>query len=220
MHRRAWLLALLVPLAAGCGGKSSSYVGTTSDSVVYITWKRSDTSLKGELSRATVPGGTQRVAFTGTADGSAVNLTLERAVGARTTLTGALAGDTLTLDNPGEGGASTIRLRAAGEDDFTQGTAQLRDRAAQEQAEPAPTPVPTTATQGQDALLEAVRTAYEQVRSDEAFDYTDTICDDVSALHAAVDALKRAGGSAKATREARSLRAKADAACRRATGGS
>jgi hypothetical protein len=219
---RAWTaLLLLVPVLAGCGGKSSSYVGTTSNSVVYITWKRSDKSLKGELSRATVPGGTQKVAFTGTADGSAVNLKLSRPVGERTTLSGALAGNTLTLDNPGEAGGSTIRLHTAGEDDFTQGAAALRGRVAQEQAAtPAPTPVPTTAKQGEDALLAAVRSAYEQVRSDESFNYVDTICDDVSALRAAVDALERGGASAKAISEARSLRAKANAACRRATGGS
>jgi hypothetical protein len=216
MRRCACLLALIV---AGCGGKSSSFVGSTSDSVVYVTWKRSDKSLKGELSRATVPGGTQRVAFTGTADGSAVNLRLERAVGARTTLSGALAGDTLTLDNPGQGGTSTIRLRAAGEDDFMQGTAALRGRAAQEQAAPVTTPAPTTAKPGTDAKLDAVRAAYEQVRTDETLNYTDTICDDVSTLHAAVDELRRAGASAKAAREARSLQAKADAACRRANGG-
>lgn len=215
---RRWV-CLLALLAAGCGGKSTSYVGSTSDSVVYVTWKRSDTSLKGELTRATVPGGTERVAFTGTADGSAVNLRLARAVGERTSLSGALSGDTLTLDNPGEGGSSTIRLRAAGEEAFADGTAALRDRFQSEQAAPAATPVPTTAKQAKDTLLEAVRTAYEQVRTDETLNYTDTICDDVSALHAAVDALERGGAGAEATREARSLQAKADAACRRANGG-
>jgi hypothetical protein len=213
---RRWV-CLLALLAAGCGGKSSSYVGSTSDSVVYITWKRSDKALKGELTRATVPGGTQRVAFTGTADGSAVNLKLERAVGARMSLSGALAGDTLTLDNPGEGGASTIRLRAASKDQFTQFTAKLRDRAEQGQAAPAPTAAaPTAPAQGKDELLEKVRAAYDQVRTDESLNYTDTICDDVSALRAAVDALRRGGGNAEALREARSLQAKADAACRRA----
>jgi hypothetical protein len=218
MGRRAWLLALLVPLAAGCGGTSGSYVGSTSDSVVLITWKRSDASLKGELARATVPGGTQRVAFTGTADGSAVKLQLARAVGARTTLSGALVGDTLTLDNPAEGGSSTIRLRAAGEDDFARGATALRDRAGQDKSAPAPAPT-AAPTDERATLMKAVRDAYEAVRTDETLNYTDTICDDVSALHAAVQALQRAGASAKATREAKALQAKADAACRRATGG-
>jgi hypothetical protein len=216
MRRLACALALL---AAGCGGSSGGYVGSTSDSVVYVKWKRSDTSLKGELTRASVPGGTQRVAFTGTADGSAVSLRLERAVGERTTLSGALAGDTLTLDNPGQGGGATIRLRPAKEEEFTRQAAALRDRAAREQAAPAATPAPTAATRGDDALLDAVRQAYEQVRTDESFNYTDTICDDVSSLHAAVQALQRAGASGKALREARSLQAKADAACRRANNG-
>jgi hypothetical protein len=218
--RAARMLLLLVPLVAGCGDVSASYVGSTSDSAVYVKWTRSDASLKGELTRASVAGGTQRVAFTGSADGSSVSLRLARALGARTTLNGALVGETLTIDYPGEGEASTIMLRAADKQAFDSVASALRTRSAQEASTPTPEAAATSTPARPDALMDAVRAAYDQVRTDETMHYTDTICDDVSALRAAVQSLRRGGATGKPLAEAQAMRRKADAACRKATGGS
>jgi hypothetical protein len=211
------MLLLSALLLAGCGDVSGSYVGSTADSAVYVKWTRSDTSLKGELTRASIPDGTQRVTFTGTADGSTVSLRLSRALGARTTLNGALVGETLTLDYPGEGEDSTIRLRSADRDAFDRVVAGLRTGAPQAASTPVPTASATAA--GAAALMKKVRDAYAQVKTDESLNYTDTICDDVSALHAAVQQLSHGGGGAKPLKQARAMQAKADAACRRANGG-
>ncbi len=217
---KAWRLALLVPLLAACGGggASGSYAGTAGNSAVYVTWKRSDKALTGQLTRASVPGGTEQVEFTGTANGSSVTLLLAHALGARTTLSGALVGDTLTLDYPGEGDVSTIRLRPADRAAFERATASLRTRVAR--ATPTPPPAATVDPGSPEALMKAVRAAAAAVRSDESFNYTDTICDDVSALTAAVKALRAADGVPRASlAEAKALEAKAEAACRRANGG-
>jgi hypothetical protein len=212
---------LLLPalLLAGCGDVSGSYVGSTADSAVYVKWTRSDTSLKGELTRASIPGGTQRVTFTGRADGSTVSLRLSRAMGARTTLNGALVGETLTLDYPGEGEDSTIRLRSGDKDAFDRVAAGLRSGGTQAARTPAPAATEAATAAGAAALMKAVRDAYAQVQTDESLNYTDTICDDVSALHAAVQQLSRGGGGSRLLKQARALQAKADAACRKANGG-
>jgi hypothetical protein len=220
--RRLAALAFVIAFVAGCGGgKPGSYVGATGDSVVYVTWKRSDTSLTGELTRTSSPGGTQRVAFTGTADGSTLSLRLAHALGTRTTLNGALVGHTLTLDYPGEGESSTIRLLAADQAAYAREAAALHARVAG-QAASTPAPSATTAATAGDpvALMKTVRADAAQIRSDESFNYTDTICDDVNTLDAAVKQLTASSPPHADLAEAKALQSKAHTACAKANGGS
>ena len=183
-------------------------MGTASATAVYVTWKRSDRSLTGELTRALIPARaagvrTDRVGFTGTVAGSSVSLKLAHGLGSRSRLSGTLAGDTLTLDYPGgDASVSTIRLRHADGQAFGRELASLRRTAARAVATPAggdagvrdalaalaaaADPLPKVR-----AALRAVESSYASVRSDEAYNYTDTICDDTVAVDEQVAAMKR-----------------------------
>jgi hypothetical protein len=227
------LAIVVVLLLAGCGaGKGSSYVGTTGDAAVHVTWTRSDRSLTGQYTRALAPGGagrTDQVGFTGTVYGSSVKLKLARGVGTLTTLDGTLSGDTLTLDYPGtDGNVSTIRLSSGDGKAFDRDLASLRGRAAGAKraaaAAPVGTATPAAASAGGPAQLRSalvtIKASYATVVSDRAYNYTDTICDDAGTVDEQVNAMQAAAPPhppAPARRlldQAKALKAKADAACR------
>jgi hypothetical protein len=230
--RRAGLLGLLLLAPVGCGGgeQPDSYVGTASATAVYVTWTRSDRSLTGELTRALIPARaagvrTDRVGFTGTVAGSSVSLRLAHGLGARKRLSGTLAGNTLTLDYPGgDASVSTIRLRRADRQAFGRELASLRQTAARAVATPAAGDHAGAAAGVREALAaladphaklraawRAVQSSYASVRSDEAYNYTDTICDDTVGLDEQVAAMKRvvaslSGGRASTAGEIAALR--------------
>jgi hypothetical protein len=140
---RRSLVALVMATAfgaAGCGGDGpASFVGRTSNAVVYVTWTRSGDALSGQLTQALrddVDDGTVdtvRTSFDGTADGSTVALRLNQGLGSISTLTGELDGDELALDYPGvNGGVVTIPLREGDGEDFNAALADLRDEAQQD----------------------------------------------------------------------------------------
>jgi chaperonin cofactor prefoldin len=161
------IVAALVVAACGGSDEPASYVGKASNAVVYVSWTRSNDSLSGQLTQALAADdvtqgtvNTQRVGFDGTVDGSAVSLRLNGGLGATSTLTGKLDGDTLALDYPGgDGGVITIRLHKGDSVAFNSALAALRDKAASAKQQADQVAADQQASEQAAQLADGVRTA-------------------------------------------------------------
>jgi len=173
-------LALLATLlAAGCGGGSGgangahSYVGSTPDVVLYVTWNRDGDKLtgtvaEGELDDTTHDVQTNRASFTGTVNGSAVSLDLRASFGGNSALTGTLNGDALSLEYlQGGQGVVTVQLKQAGAGVFNAALTTLSDQVEQSKA---------------DAQSAAAETGEKQ----HVADHAQVVQDDIAALKLAV----------------------------------
>lgn len=138
-RRTVWpslVVAAAVLVGCGSGDGPASYVGRASNAVVFVSWTKSKDSLSGQLTQARADDdvaegavNTVRVGFDGTIDGKAVSLRLDEGLGAASTLTGRLDGDTLALDYPGTDGAIiTIQLRKGDSGAFNTALAALRTK--------------------------------------------------------------------------------------------
>ena len=186
--RCAGLVLLAMLLAAGCGGgdddgaATHSYVGSTDDLVLYVTWNRDGDKLKGALTQGVINRSageveTTRSSLEGTINGSGVAIDVQQTSGGTSTLTGTLNGDALSLEylRPSEG-VVAVQLGEGGAGVFNAALTTLRDRVEQAKA---------------DEDSQAAQTSERDLVAQHA----QTVQDDIDALEAAVDVARSAKGA-------------------------
>jgi hypothetical protein len=150
-RRGAWtaatvLVGALVSAATltGCGSDDGprSFLARDAESALFVEWKRVGDDVSGSVSAAEInrpqsglfqtaaqpPGEVteQTSAFTGTVSDDSVRLTIGSGA-ASNRINGRLDGDTLELTIPSDGGAETLRLKPAGQDEYKNAVQHIRD---------------------------------------------------------------------------------------------
>jgi hypothetical protein len=164
--------ALATLVVTGCGGGADkggaqSFVGKTDSVVLYLTWTRDGDDVTGSLTQGVLGKGqvaTKRGPVTGKVSGSSVTLDVENEFGEKTRLTGALSGDSLSIEFlSGPAGVTTVQMQPAGADTFNAALADLRDAADQTKAD-------------------AQTAASESTEQNLVTDHSDAVIDDLAAL--------------------------------------
>jgi hypothetical protein len=184
------VLLCVVSLAfvAGCGGGDDgdsgprTYVGTSGDVVLSLTWTRNGDHLTGSITQAKLDDktntvDTRRVAFIGTVTGGGVSITPQDPEGELSTFTGTLDGDALKLEylEPGAG-LVTVSLIKGDASRFNAAAAVLSDRATQAKADEQ-----TAAT--------------ENTERQQVADNVQTVLDDIAELDHVVSTARASKGS-------------------------
>jgi hypothetical protein len=128
----------------GCGSDDGpqSFLARDAKSAMFVEWKRVGDDVSGSVSAAEVneaqtglfeaaarpPGEIteQTGPFTGTVSDDSVRLQIGSGA-ASNQINGRLDGDTLELTIPSDGGAETLRLKPAGQDEYTKAVQDIRD---------------------------------------------------------------------------------------------
>lgn len=140
---RAVALAATALVVAGCGSDGpASYVGAADNAAIYLSWTQSGDELDGQITQSLADSDplagevdTNRASFTGTADGDAVSLRIDRGLGSTSTITGTIDGTELRLSFPGQDGGSTpIVFREGGDAEYNAALARLREKTGQQKS--------------------------------------------------------------------------------------
>ena len=144
---------------------------------MFLQWTRSDKSLSGSLSIASVESGaidlqSQNVAFSGVVSGSSVTLTMPQGLGAVTSLSGSLSGSHLRLNVPASDGTlAEDEFVPATTGDYNAAVRGLRQKVTNAQT-PSPevsqaSPVGADLSGSYDALVQKANALYD--KGDAAF---------------------------------------------------
>lgn len=178
------VLTFLTLGISGCGSTpagstptSASFLATGPGVAMFLQWTRSDKSLSGSLSIASVESGaidlqSQNVAFSGVVSGSSVTLTMPQGLGAVTSLSGSLSGSHLRLNVPASDGTlAEDEFVPATTDDYNAAVRGLRQKVTNAQT-PSPevsqaSPVGADLSGSYDALVQKANALYD--KGDAAF---------------------------------------------------